>query len=100
VAPKTNATNHDTSNFTSCENWNVQIKLVFSLARICYHTSNSQPKLNSDPCMEYRVIFLGLYLLFFNVILTPTSFFHMCEMKVWGRGGGGGGVSLQYLGME
>jgi hypothetical protein len=45
--------------------------------------------------MEYRVIFLGLYLLFFNVILTPTSFFHMCEMKVWGPVGGGGGGSLQ-----
>jgi hypothetical protein len=71
VVHQTNAKNHDASNFTSCENWNVQVKLVFSLVRICYHTSNSQSKLNLDPCMEYKVIHFGLYLLCFNVILTP-----------------------------
>ncbi len=44
--------NHDVSNLTSCENWNMQIKNSISiLIKICSYTSNSQPKLGLNPCM-------------------------------------------------
>ncbi len=31
--------------------------------------------------MEYKVLFVGLYLLCFNIISTPPSFYHICEKR-------------------
>jgi hypothetical protein len=70
--------------FQSCFMWKVghaNKNWYFNLIKNCSCASYSQPKLGFDPCMEYKIFFVRLYLLCFNFILTPFSFYHIYKKK-------------------
>jgi hypothetical protein len=70
--------------FQSCFTWELEHannNWYFNLIRNCSCTSYSQPKLGFDPCMEYKILFVRLYLLCFNRILAPLSFYHIYQKR-------------------